>query len=474
MTSKALQRIRDPLNNLIVFENNLLESVLWRIVQTPTFQRLRRVRQLGFSEFVYPGATHTRLIHSLGVFHTAKHLVKKIDDQLELSNPRRGQVAIAAALLHDVGHGAFSHSFEMIGKQLELKFCSHENVSVELIRSGEISDLLNGYEQGFADQVADMIEGKNPDIYSSVVSSQFDADRLDYLRRDRLMTGTDHGAIDYQWLLENLIVTKVPIGSDENYVTDIDILALNNKAFRAAEGYVLGLFHLYPTVYLHKATRGMEKCFQQLLFEIQKETCNSGLKKVGLGSKHPLVRFFKSPNKIENATALDDTVIWGALSQLQESSNNRIKFLAEAMQNRKMYKCFDLRHELKLRSSITNENDARVNDALLNEACEVAYEEVSELLTKLESQSEGEPPRLLLDKDKRVPYKKVSNSGAQNQINIESAPNGKCVDIREMSEVVRSINEFRLDRVYFQRDDSSIKQTIEQIVEKVGKHGNKV
>src|SRR5271165_1556794 len=115
------QRIRDPLHDLVEFnvETSQLEGVLWRIIQTRSFQRLRRIKQLGFSDFVYPGATHSRLLHSIGVFHTAKRLMKVIDKYL--AKDARADQALAAALVHDLGHGPFSHAFEKIGERFDLK-----------------------------------------------------------------------------------------------------------------------------------------------------------------------------------------------------------------------------------------------------------------------------------------------------------------------------------------------------------------
>jgi uncharacterized protein len=98
-----------------------LENVLWRVIQTRPFQRLRRIKQLGFSDFVYPGATHSRLLHSVGVFHTARRLMTVIDKYIPAKDARVDQ-ALAAALVHDLGHGPFSHAFEKIGRLLDVEF----------------------------------------------------------------------------------------------------------------------------------------------------------------------------------------------------------------------------------------------------------------------------------------------------------------------------------------------------------------
>src|SRR3954451_2593273 len=123
------QRIRDPLHDLIEFDEKLeLEKVLWRVIQTRPFQRLRRIKQLGFSDLVYPGATHSRLLHSVGVFHTARRLMKVIEKYLPAKDARVDQ-ALAATLVHALGHGPFSHAFEKIGERFDLKMANHEAVS---------------------------------------------------------------------------------------------------------------------------------------------------------------------------------------------------------------------------------------------------------------------------------------------------------------------------------------------------------
>jgi HD superfamily phosphohydrolase len=253
-------RIRDSLHNLIEFRADEFENSLWRAIESRPFQRLRRVKQLGFSDLVYPGASHSRFAHSVGVFHTARELMKIIEDhlgrQFELSKAR---IALAAALVHDLGHGPFSHAFEAVGRRFAFKTVDHEHVGDMLIRSGEVSDALRPLGSGFANDVADLIKSSGPgNIYSAVVSSQFDADRLDYMQRDRLMTGTQVGAIDFKWLVANLEVGSVPYGVDEKEVGLIDTFVLGPKAIFAAETYVLALFQLYPTVYFHKATRAAQ------------------------------------------------------------------------------------------------------------------------------------------------------------------------------------------------------------------------
>lgn len=117
----VVQRIRDPIHSLIEFDDGDLEPILWQAIQTRPFQRLRRVKQLGFSDYVYPGASHSRFSHSVRVFHTARQLVGVIQSKSGTPMRAKSDTALAAALLHDIGHGPFSHAFESVGKQLGLK-----------------------------------------------------------------------------------------------------------------------------------------------------------------------------------------------------------------------------------------------------------------------------------------------------------------------------------------------------------------
>jgi uncharacterized protein len=228
MIEPKRQRIRDPLHNLIEFdEGDAFERVLWRVVKTPAFQRFRRIRQLGFSDFVYPGATHSRFIHSLGVFHLARQLMGIVRRFLPNQPWERlnAEAALAAALVHDVGHGPFSHAFEPLGKRFHWQLVGeHENHSEALIRStetGAIGTILNGWSEGFADMVAGVVRGGPETVYRSVVSSQFDADRLDYVQRDRLMSGTHLAGIDFEWLMANLEIGELPPQWRRHSTTDL-------------------------------------------------------------------------------------------------------------------------------------------------------------------------------------------------------------------------------------------------------------
>jgi HD superfamily phosphohydrolase len=457
------QRIRDPLHNLIEFRADQFENAMWDVVQTRPFQRLRRVKQLGFSELVYPGATHTRFAHSIGVFHTARQLLKIIQSGLGENRhlPHQANVALAAALVHDLGHGPFSHAFEDVGKRLRLKMAHHERLSSALIREGDVSGPLGEMGSGFAADVADLIASSRPkNVYSALISSQFDADRLDYMRRDRLMTGTHHGAIDFEWLLSNIEIGDVPYGSDTESVGTVQTFVLGSKAIYAAESYLLGLFQLYPTVYFHKTTRGAEKLFSEVLYRTITLVQDGWIQKTGLPGGHPLIRFALDPENTETILNLDDSVIWGALSMMSEAEDRLIANFSLRLRDRKLFRCHDVRE--RLAHSLGEPPDSEA----LEQACLAVEERVEEWLHKHPPGEEC--PRILVDHAERKPYKLFEESkGPLNQINLKMR-NGKLVDVARLSSVVRSIETLKIFRLYTAREDDSAGRFVESTISEWG------
>lgn len=447
------QRVRCPLLSLIPFEGDEFEDVLWRVIQTKPFQRLRRVKQLGFSDLVYPGATHSRFAHSIGVFHTARLLMQVIKKHLGSGyEDSHARMALAASLVHDVGHGAFSHAFEEVGKRLNLKMAEHEHVSDLLIRESEISSVLKLLGSGFANDVADIIKSKGPgDIYSAVVSSQFDADRLDYMRRDRLMTGTQQSAIDLDWLIANLEVSKLPYGVDEYPIGEIETFVLGPKSISAAEQFVLGLFQLYPTVYFHKATRGAEKIFTELLYKVITLVKNDSYARTGLPKNHPIVRFALQPDQLDRVLDLDDTVVWGSLSLMAEAKDQEVAAFAERLRDRKLYKCIDVRQALTAKFKLPKH---------LGKACDSIKKKIAAW------NGTKRTPRILVDEAVREPYKHFQESkGPLNQIRVRaSRTSDATVDIVERSNVIAAIEPFRLFRTYFAPDDAEAQKFIEDLI----------
>jgi uncharacterized protein len=350
---RMIKRIRDPVHGLITFDfSDEVDKAAWRLINTPEFQRLRRVKQLGVSEFIFPGATHTRLSHSIGVFHLARRLMKVAQGYVpadKISQSRR-RTALLASLLHDLGHGPFSHAFENAEKVRlpKEKYRDHEHWTAELIqrKDGDVRRVLKeefGGDGSIADDIAAMLRGDKQDLYSSVVSSSFDADRLDYLQRDRMMTGSGAGAIDLDWLLDNLRVVDVPANSGEDTEEvggdTIQAFAFEEKALQAAESFILARFHLYSQVYLHKTTRGIEQMLTCFLQAFGAEAAKGVKGKLAVPKDHPLRAYYaKATPDLKNYFALDDAVVWSALEISAAKDSGLIRDFAERICSRKVMK----------------------------------------------------------------------------------------------------------------------------------------
>lgn len=444
------RRIRDPVHDLIDFDlKNELDGVLWQLIQTEPFQRLRRIKQLGFSDFVFPGATHTRFAHSLGVVHIAKQLMKVIKINWSLEDTYQKSMAneaICAALLHDIGHGPFSHAFEQVCRGKTLKDAgapqSHEAITEKLIMErGDLAGALSNYS---TEKVVTHI--KNPTtIYGAVVSSQFDADRLDYMQRDRYMTGTQHAGIDFSWLIKNLEISEVPTGADNSDKQGRKAtLVLNSKARYAAETYILALFQLYPTVYFHKTTRGAEVLFQAMLESLVEMLHNGNSKETGLPDAHPLVKFIKEPGDLSHYLALDDALVWGSLYMLKEGCKNEfVKNAAERLVTRKLYKAIDVRDEF--RRAALEKWPREPEDEDERKVAEERADAVERALRQLEKNiTERKNNEIFIDKGERSPYK----NNEPIYIRPYTDPDTKPEDIGKFSSVVRNIPTFKFFRVY--------------------------
>lgn len=359
------QRIRDPVHGLITFrKSDPLDQLAWRLLDTEEFQRLRRIKQLGPADFIFPGATHSRFAHCIGVFHTARSLLDIIRREIgavgQTFDRPRAEVAVLAALLHDVGHGPLSHAFESVQKARGLKK-KHEKWSAEIVRneSGKIRPMLDSYRPGLASEVADLLDTEDPkDIYHAVVSSSFDADRLDYLRRDRLMTGTQAGAIDFDWLMEHVRVREVeidaPDADDSGFMPiGVPTFCLDAKARPAAEQFLLARYTLHDQVYFHKGKRCVERMLAELLRRVAVWAIEQdAAAETGLVVDHALLRFFKS-GSLADYLALDDTVLWGALEPMTRAADREIAELSSRLLGRGLYKTLDI-------ASIGDDPDAQV------------------------------------------------------------------------------------------------------------------
>lgn len=340
MTGTWPRIIRDPVHDIIPFEENSCDKLLLDLINTSEFQRLRRIKQLGMSELVFPGANHSRFAHSIGVMHNARRfldrLAKVCDEGVA---PEHRTAVLTASLLHDVGHGPFSHTFEKITEE------DHEARTLEIIRdpSTEINKRLKKHSKALPEQLAaffdeDMEEGLRdaamPPHLTQVVSSQLDADRFDYLLRDSYATGTDYGRFDSGWLIEHLHLDG-----------DKKRLYLSHKGLMAAEAYVFARSRMYRTVYFHKTTRAAEvmlrlvlKRYQQLLKSARTDKAKQS---VVPGAPPAVVTAFSGKLSLGDYLALDDHAISEFLKRCAFASDEILKSLGTGLIGRKLFKAVE-------------------------------------------------------------------------------------------------------------------------------------
>ena len=210
-----------------------------KIMDMPQFQRLRRIKQLGLISLIYPGATHTRFEHSIGTMNLGSKLSSELDlsdDEIELIR--------ASALLHDIGHGPFSHVSEGV---LSVK---HEKLTEYVVKETSMRDLLE--EKFDVNEIVDIVNGKGH--LGPIVSGELDVDRMDYLLRDSHNTGVAYGVIDYERIISNLKLE--------------DGLILDIKGVQAAEGALVSRYFMYPSVYQHHTTRIVNSMFRRSLKKV--------------------------------------------------------------------------------------------------------------------------------------------------------------------------------------------------------------
>lgn len=242
---KAARVYRDPVHDIISFkEEGLLGRIVASLIDTREMQRLRFVRQLGMAYLVFHGAEHSRFQHSLGVAHLARRIADRLHPAL---SPDQRIEAVAAALLHDIGHAPFSHVMERVFG------IHHERYSLAILRdpASEVHQVLRSVDPTLPDRVAGRIAGEHGDPVDAIVSGQLDADRMDYLLRDAHMTGVGVGRYDLERIL-------LMLGHDD------DGLTVQAGGYEAVEGYLIARYHMYRLVYFHRGVRAAESMLQAL------------------------------------------------------------------------------------------------------------------------------------------------------------------------------------------------------------------
>lgn len=353
------RRVRDPVYDLYTFKDEI-DAFALRIIETAPFQRLRRIKQLGFADHVYPGASHTRFAHSLGVYAATRRIIDVIvprDQQPDLLQDVEVREAILAALLHDIGHGPFSHAFENVYLKVFGRKKVHEDWTCDIVThavlEGAEGGLLGLLKEAQAAGALDLLRGKRENWLSAVFASAFDADRLDYVRRDRLMSGTGTGAIDFTWLLEHVRLTPVPANGH-----DAKAFAVDRHALQQAETFLMARYQLYDQVYFHKVCRGFECLLGACLQELVRFVEAGRWEAAGLCATNHLVQHLQAcldaqggesdahkAKLVETYLRIDDTVLTAALQQMAYAPAEEaedLRRLAGSIVNRKRPACLDL------------------------------------------------------------------------------------------------------------------------------------
>jgi uncharacterized protein len=245
-----MEIIRDPLWN-----NIRVDPLALRLVDTPVFQRLRYVRQLGLAFLVYPGATHSRFEHALGAYHLARTTLGMLEERGSLRRLPADEPAVvrAAALLHDVGHYPFSHALEEIGVP------HHERVGRPLVTEGAVADVLRDTIGADApERVYALIAGRGASALQGLISGSIDLDKIEYLKRDALMCGVPYGEIDVDRLLNALVVVDDPVSGGP-------AVALREKGLSALESLLFAKYQMYRNVYWHHAVRSATAMYKRLV-----------------------------------------------------------------------------------------------------------------------------------------------------------------------------------------------------------------
>jgi len=247
--------IRDPLWN-----NIRLEPLAVALIDTPPFQRLRYVRQLGLAFLVYPGASHSRFEHALGTYHLARRslaLLEERGDLKGLDDTLSTDIRIAA-LLHDIGHYPFSHALEEIGA------LHHEEVARPLITAGPIGEILRtALGSDAPDRIVQLIRGSSPSPLQGLISGSLDLDKIEYLRRDALMCGVPYGEIDADRLLNSLVLVHAAPGAPRPAPSRS--IGIQEKGLSAVESLLFAKYQMYRNVYWHHAVRSATAMYKRLV-----------------------------------------------------------------------------------------------------------------------------------------------------------------------------------------------------------------
>ena len=306
---------RDPVHTYIQVDY----QIIWDLINTFEFQRLRRISHLGGTKMVFASAEHSRFTHSLGTYEIIRKIINNVDDIKKNTTEEDQVVLMIAGLLHDLGHGPFSHCFE------NFYHYNHEWYTTKIIlEDSEINKVLVSYQEDLPMLVASVINGKhsNP-LLKQLISSQIDADRMDYLLRDAHFSGTPYGYFDCDRLLRVMRVRNNQI-------------VYKYSGINCIENYVLGRFHMYGQVYYHPVSLGYEVMITMFLKRMKELYLLNYKFNFLVEEIAPF--FLDKPCNVNEYTKLDDSIVFYYLMRSLKEKDNILKDLASRILNRKLFK----------------------------------------------------------------------------------------------------------------------------------------
>ena len=339
---------RDPVHNIIRLRTDTDEGeLMMRLIDAPEFQRLRRIKQLGLGLYTYQGAEHSRFTHSLGAFHLMTRVLDRLGEKHKIQETDRA-AARAAALLHDVGHGPFSHVMEKV-----LGF-HHEAWTVQAVLSDQtkIGQLLRSHSSALPEKVAAIIEGKfQPAALAQLVSSQLDVDRMDYLLRDSLMTGAKYGIYDLEWIINALSIDEE---GDRIYVAA--------RGLYAVEEYLQARYYMFRQVYFHRTLRSAEAVLRSIMRRALQllETGRPIWYAADTAFEKALRR---EPSTILEHLEVDDSDVLFHIKQWQRAADPILNDLSRRFTGRRLFKALDLDMPVTERASFLAEARECINSA---------------------------------------------------------------------------------------------------------------
>ena len=306
------QVFKDPLYGYIHVDYQVIKD----LINTSVFQRLRRIRQLSGVQMVFHGAEHSRFSHSLGVYEIANRFLT-VPDVNKALNEREKLIFLCAALLHDIGHGAYSHAFE------DIFGVNHEKIGSKLIeQNNELRNVLDVIDENFASDVASVIrKTKKFPLIQQFISSQLDVDRLDYLERDAYFTGAAYGHIDLDRLIRVMYIKNGRV-------------VFKLSGIHAIENYLISRYHMYWQVYYHPVSRAYEVVLDKIYTRVKDLLI---MNYPFRGDVDPLKRIIQNPRDLDNYLEIDDYYINGLIASFTKSNDEILRNLANDFLGRKIW-----------------------------------------------------------------------------------------------------------------------------------------